>query len=407
MPYDTLIDKYKALVVGPQTTPGTYEAPTTATGGILLEDIRVNMNPQRIESNENTGTPDQGETEVTHFEPEITGSFKLRGSGDVTVKPHGADLLESGGISIATKAVLPSSSTFAAQAGGTTSSCTVDRSAGNGSQLPSTSAGCADLVGRPAIVAGNPVDPVLTVIESCTLAGTNVTFVFAHVFGSALDASTTLLLPAGQQLDPLADLSATPVKSADVYQNGIRRKFKDCRTILSFAVDGAAHCIVSAAIKANFEGWDDTAVPTDMDLAGKPNAAKWRDGRARLAKIALAATSFELNPQTADARHRAPEESQGLADPTLTGRNVTARLVVNKVKKATQDRLAMILANTKFAVVLLLDKGAPVGTRFVLILPKGKATGITDENFQGILDDGLELQAVRESPLPTWRGFMF
>lgn len=407
MPYDTLIDKYKALVVGPQTTVGTYEAPTTATGGILIEDVRVSMNPQRIESQENTGTPDQGETEVTHYEPEITGSFKLRGSGDVTVAPHGADLLESGGISISTKAVLPSSSTFAIQSGGTTSSGTVDRAAGNGSQLPSTAAGCADLAGRPAILAGNPATAVLTVIESCTLSGTIVTFVFAHVFGSALDASTTLQILPGQMLEPVADLAAAPVKSTDVYQNGIVRRFKDCRTVLSFSVDGAGHCIVQASIKANFDGWADAAVPTDMALDGKPNAAKWRDGRARMAKVALAATSFELNPQTTDARHRAPEEPHGLDAPTLTGRNVTARLVVNKAKKATQDRLAMILANMKFAVVLVLDKNAAVGTRIAIILPKGKALGITDENFQGILDDGLELQAVRESPLPTYRIFIF
>lgn len=406
MAQDYIIRKNKALVVKKQSAIGTYNAPVSATDAVLIEDFRVNPNAQRLESSEATGSPDQGETEVTHLEPEITGSFKLRGSGSVTTPPHGAAILEAGGIAIATKTVLPSSGTTTAATGGA-SSFTVDRAVGNGSQWPSTADGCADLEGRPVELSTNPTTPRLAVIEECTIAGSIITVKLAETFSPLLDGTTTVKVLPGQMLDPVNVLADTPAISADAYEDGTVEKFKDCRAILDFSVDGAAHCLVNLTLKGNYHDDADAAVPTDINLAAIPNAAKWRRGRARLQKLALAATSFTIAPNMQDVRHRAPEETDGIDIPILTGRNVGGRLVVNKVKKATQDRLGKLRANEKMPFAALLDTGAAVGTRFILFVPNLKFLGLSNEDFSGLADHGLDYQAVRVPPRPTFRIFMF
>ena len=408
MAYDYIIKKNKALTLKVEATPGTFNQPTSATDFLAIEDVTVDDGLQVQPSNENTGNPDQGETDVTHSEPTIQGTFKLRGSGDVTVPPHGMAALQACGIGATTQAVLPAATTSTpTAAGGTTSSFNIDRTVGNGTEWPSTPAGCALLVGAPVQFGG--AQSGTYPIEACTIAGTLITVVVCHIFGAALDNTSTVKVLPGQRLDPTDDLGGAAKVSIEVFEDGTLKQFKGGAGVLDFSIDGAARGILNLTLKAALHATSDAAVPSDINASTLQNAPYWKKGLARLAKLKLACTSFALNLGIADTRHRAPEEADGIDVTQLVGRQVTGKLVVNKVKKATQDRLGIALANTKMAMVLVIGDvlNGAAGTRFVIIVPKFKFTKTGNSDFNGVTDDSSDYQAVRVPPYPTFRLYMF
>lgn len=393
----------KVLTIKKQSTRGTYTAPSSSADSVLIEDITINDNWQTIKSNESSGTVDKGADEVTHAEPEVTGSFKLRGSGDPATAPRGTALLETGGFSVAAKLVLPSSGTFACSAG-TVSSFEIDRAAGNGSQLPSDP---SELVGRIAELTTNPATLRRVHIEACSLTGTVLHFEIADVLPVALDTSTTVKLVPGQMFDLNLAPDDVPVASVEAFEDGAVTRFRDMQSLLEFSVTHAQHVIVKMTLRGIFYNWANAALPTDMNFAALPPPPKWRKGRARLAKRALACTSFDAKLNTKAPQHGDPEQDFGKDAPRIVERDIRSTLVTNKVKPGTADIRAIIAANTLMPVSVVLDIDGPAGTRWALLEPNGKIVGRSGADAEGVEDDSFEVQAVRVSPLTALRAFMF
>lgn len=408
MSNEYLAKRFKVLTIKKQVSVGTFNQPASATDAVLLEDAECSDNWQTLKSTEMSGSVDAGETEVTHALPAFSGSFKLRGSGDVAQPPPGiTPILESGGFEVTTKAVLPSSGKFTAEATSTTSRIDIDRAAGNGSQLPSTAAGCALLVGRAIEVDGNPATLRRFVIEKCTLAGTIVSIEVADVQGSAFNASSQVKILPGQLFDLSLAPEAVPVVSGELFEAGAVDRLKDIRTVLEFSVGHGTHITVKATMEGVFHNWGDATLPNDMNFDGRPSPAKWLSGRARFGKRALACTSLSANLGTQQTRHGDPEQADGIDAPFITGREATLKLQMNKVKPGTHDLRASIKANEKLPLVAALDIDGTAGTRWILIAPNAKKTGRAGADAEGIDDESLDLQAVRVSPLTTLRLFMF
>ena len=80
----------QALLLEIEAVAGTAETPDAATQAVPCEPFTVSLNPTVLESNEATGSLIKGRKVVADFQPRLTATVKMRGSGAASTEPRQA-----------------------------------------------------------------------------------------------------------------------------------------------------------------------------------------------------------------------------------------------------------------------------------------------------------------------------
>ena len=196
-----------AVLAAIEAVEGTPETLSFVDDAILVADPTITLSPQNETTNEVTGSLDDRGPIVGGMQVSVSFDVYLKGSGTAGVAPEWGVLLRAlGWAEVSTAAAVPVSPE-AATAGTTTS-------ATGGAGFTAT----ADLYrGMPMELTVNPVGGALTFISDYTV-GKLMTF--TDVFGSALDVTTLLQIPANVIYKP----ASTGISSLTlgVYFDGVR-----------------------------------------------------------------------------------------------------------------------------------------------------------------------------------------
>jgi hypothetical protein len=362
------------------------------------------MGPVVLESNEATPSIITGQKVISRFDARLSANLKLRGSGSVSVAPRISPVLRSGGMAEQILAVLPSATSFAA-ASGTTTSITVDRSAGTGTQLAATNALLAlQLVGRVMTLAVNPATPRDVVITRATISGNNVTITFGETLASAADNTTTAVVKAGVLYQPS---TTVPSVTLGGYRDGKLVSLVGCRAKLSFTLNGGERPTIAADFGGTYVSESDASVPTDIDFSSLPAEALWRNGRAWLNKLETAASAFNLDLQTSDTKYPNPNIQYGLDRNILTKQDPGGTLTVNDKLVAYQDLKSLLAANTLMPFVGVTDMSGSAGSRWAFTIPNLLLLDDGDGDREGLIEAQLRYQAVFVTPTPAFTWFNY
>jgi hypothetical protein len=394
----------QALLAKIEVVEGTAETLTSATDAMPIEPFTLNMGPNVLESNEATPSIIAGQKVVSRFDSRLSSTLKMRGSGSIVAAPRISAVLQSGGMSEQILAVLPSSTNFSVVSG-TTTSVVVDRSTGTGTQLAATNALlAAQLVGRVATLAVNPVTPRDTVIVSATVSGNNVTITFGETFALALSATTTVVVKAGILYQPT---TTVPSCTLGGYRDGKLVSLVGCRPKLSFTLPGAERPTVAADFGGTYVSETDVAVPSDIDFTALPAEALWRNGRAWLQKLETACSNYTLDLQTTDTKYPNPNIQYGLDRNILTKQDPGGTLTLNDKLVAYQDIKSLLAANTLMPFIAVTDTAGSAGSRWAHCIPNLLLLDDGDGDREGIIEAQLRFQAVFRTPTPAFTWFNY
>lgn len=394
----------QVLLAKVESTEGTAESLTSATDAVPVEPFTLDLGEQTIDSNEATGSIIQGETVVTRFDPRLQANCKMRGSGNVATAPRQGPIMRAGGMAEQTLAILPASGVFDVASAPTTSSITIDRSAGTGTQLAATNALlAAQLVGRVMTLSVAPATPRDVVIYSATVSTNTVTINFCETV-AGMGATTEAVIKPGNLYQ---QTTSPPSLTLGAYQDGKLRTLVGCRPKLSFTWPGSERLLMACDFAGTFYAEADASVPTDTDLGSLPAEVISRYGRAWLGKLETALSNFTLDLQTTDTRYPNPNLQYGVDRNILTKQNPGGTINVNDKLVAYQDIVTLVAANTRMPFCLVSDMSGSAGSRWAVTIPNLKILKAGGGDREGLIESVLSYQATFQSPTPAFALFNY
>ena len=384
----------RALFVKVEGTPGTYDQPSTSTDRVSIDDLSFTRNPETQESNEATGTFDQGETDIGGFKPQITGTAKLRGAASAGTAPNLARILRACGMKAAAGTVVPASGTSAIKTGsGTTTGFTIDISA-------ETDWSNVDgaYIGRVVRLSVNPSTPRFATILDYQVTGNDAVVTLAETMASTLGNTTEVEIMPDYMLWPTSVNADIPSLSIEGYEDLLRKRYFGSRGTFGIRLDAGRRGDVTFTLDGSV--YDDEAdvvsspAPSAADLAGLPAPPSWRNGRAFYNKVRVGCLGLELNLNHQVGRPRDPNELHGFGLVIPGRRNIGGTIRFNADLVASRAAEADLKAGARRPFAAMLDTAASAGNRISILIPRLKHLDLTREDAEQVLADSIPFQAV-------------
>jgi hypothetical protein len=440
--------KNAAFLLKIQSVEGTYDAPSESTDGILIEQPRISLNPQNVQTNEVNGSLDPETPIVGGMQIALSIPFYLKGCGVPGIAPEFGDALRiCGWQEILTKtdisgtgiAAVASGAHFT-DSGNGLAALTVGTvihasgfalAANNGEFLVATSAAgditVTKIDGSAAGLVNESAGATITLRRG--IAGVAATAGAASQFTAQAPWAATLNLyrgmptmvsgnpatPAvafireysagrvadlvdvfGSPLDTNSKVSipanalyvpataSIPLGSIAVYMDGLRWKFKDCRG--TFVQEWMAAGAIRGTLNLTgvYEGKDDAAVPAVTYDSTRPGT--FRNGKFLIDGARAAISSLSLDQGGQLPYPPDPNESEGFGAPVHVGRRLAGRMDPNATLIATRDIMAKFRAGT-MQHIHARALGGPavnVGQRLGLTIPQAFYEAHNPGDRQGI-----------------------
>jgi hypothetical protein len=375
-----------------ESTEGVDAAPD-ATNAITCTEIDVDYPARVQEANEFLGGLGSGAPVITGAPATARLGGNLRGSGVAATAPRIGDLLETAAlVEVVASAAIPTTSTTACT-GGTATTVTIDRTAGNGADWPSQS---GSLIGHPIELAGNPATPTIDFITGYVVAGNIATVTVSTTYSPVLSSSTTIKRLPHVLYKP-GSPDPHPSGTLYVYEDGRLRKAFGCRADLTLTWEGAGRGVWAATLNGLRGGDTDTAV-----LSVTPEATAsppWVGGLCAFDRKLIAASQLTVALGNSGQDIPNPNQSEGFDAYVIGGRSVRGSVNPLLALVATRDSVAMLMAQAPkvFAAMLGKRQGGVTGGRIGLVIPQAMLTAAPHAPDGNVLRETLSFQALGNS----------
>lgn len=445
-----------AMLFKLQAAEGVYEDPSAATDGILIEPPTVALNPQNVTTNEVTNSLDSladivGGTQVSvqcqvymkgngvpgtapQWTPAlkvcsweevatlntITGiTFSVTGTDTIADSANGLAALTVGTVfhlvSPANNGVELLAAVSAAgsvqvtkpdgsapnltneAAGGTFTIrygiAAVDATAGDATsitaQAPWSNTAQA-YRGMPSLVSGNPATPFWTSIID--YPATRVAKL-SDKFGTPLDNTSIVSIPANMLYRPTSDDSVIKIASMAIYMDGVKWMFSDARGTVRFEMTAAKTWMANFTLSALYVGKTDAAVPSVTYDATRPGV--WRDSKCLINRGVAKVSSFTFDLSNNLVFPDDPNQQEGFATPEITARNMTFQADPLATLVATRDLVSAFRNGDQQPIhaSLVGGAGAKPGQRIILNIPLGQYNGADPGDRNGLVTEQLRGKA--------------
>jgi hypothetical protein len=353
------LSNFSALGLKIETTPNTFNAPSSSSDLVQCANLKVAINTLSTEIKEYVGTIHAPGPVVLGKTIDVSGTIYLRGPGSST--PPTSDSLPWTRIlrAAAFAEVIQSSAIPAApEAGsaGTTTALTLGASA----------AGTADLY-RGLIVSIQSL--AATAVKQLTMIRSYTAAKVAALAETALSALSTSNYQIPKQLAYQLSPGTPPTLSVSVWM-GSRRIDCSGMAISSFKLNlpaagrsNLALPSIDFTLTGNFYGDADDTAPT-ITLGGA--IPPFRDGKLWVGGIQMPGTSLAIDLNATVAFPPNPNQPSGNDAALLASTKRVAALKLNQVTKATVDFMALADAQGKQPILAMY--GAVTGNIFGVIV---------------------------------------
>jgi hypothetical protein len=343
---------------------GVENAPS-ASDSMLVENVRIQIDPQNTNTDEWTGSLDPKAPIPGGLRMTLTFDTYLKGSGTAGVAPEIGDLFQACGWTETLVAAVPS--TFA--------STTVVAS----SLLVQLSAPATTTVqayrGSPIEFTGPNTGAALATI---TNYGAGRMATLDRELPSIATSSDRFSIPAHVIYGPTSDRSLHKTGTGYLYTDGILWKFFGLAGNFQLAVQSAGPGRTTWTLQGMFAGRTDTAKPSDS-VFDETRPPVWRNpdsysGSALLARKQVALRQLTFGPQNQLAMPDNPNAAEGFDPGVVTSRNLQLSIDPLMQLLAVRDTIAEMRAGSQYPFGATL--GTVAGNRVALSVPAAQPTGM-------------------------------
>ncbi len=376
MPQRTLRSRNGVVAFKLETTAGVDAAPAT-TDAMLVENLRITLDQQLVETNEMTGYLDPRAPIPGGIRGRIEFDTYLKGSGTAGVAPEFGDLFRISGWT---------ETPVTAEVGAPT---TVAAGASTSGTLASPAVAVAQAYrGMPVQLTGNPAAGAIAFLSDYTAARVGT---LVQEFAPALSGSTFFKILKNVLYSPTSDPDQIKSGTLDAYLDGLKYKFLGCGGTFTLRLTAGQAGRISWSITGMFSAKTDAAVPAvgSFDATRPP---VWRDSDgasgymlANYQELALRDFSFDNGNNLVYPDN--PNAVQGFDPTVLVSRRLTATLNPLARLVATANALADMQAGT--ARIMHARLGATAGNRVAVTLPAAQATQFQPGDRDGLMTEEL------------------
>lgn len=364
------------LAVKIESVPGTFEAPSASTDGLLIRTTlppRPQVNVQNTD--EATGSLDPEAPEAGGMTFQFDASVYLKGSGVAATPPEFGSLLRIAG--------------FQESVTGTAVPASAEASAGGDDQksltLGASASGTAHAYrGMPIVLAGSPgsASAFIAAYTAAKLA------TLTEDVGFQPTTDSTYQIPVNVRYLPAS--ASIPSASISYWMDGKRWDLAGCRAQWSMELTSGGNGMLSFQLNGMFVAEADEAMPTRAVDATRPPI--WKNAVSVLDYLLVGTSSFALQSGIQLANPDNPNQVEGYDPAEITARDITGTLDPLTELVATKNRLSQLRSNTEMIYHARL--GTVAGNRVGITIPRYKLTDRQIQNTQGIARDSLPGSAV-------------
>lgn len=371
----TMRTRPKVLLCQVESTPGVDPGSwNAATQAILAENIQVTPRANLIQTNEHSASLDGFGSIVGGTAMTLTFRCNLKGSGTPATPPEIGKLLKGCGWAETITASAVPASAQAATAGSV-------NSATGGAGFTAT----AQLYrGMPLNLAVNPAGGARPYIADYTAGKV---FSLTHLFGSTLDTSTTLQIPANVLYSP-ASLSL-PSLAFQVFEDGKRKTLLGGAGSMSLSVQAGGAGMIDFTFQCMFSEESDQSLPTPTVQATRP--PPWKASVMLMNRKAVPLQTFSLADGISPVNPDNPNALEGFDPAVITSRNLTGAINPLARSVAQEDVMTIFRQGTKH--ILLAEVGSSAGNRVGITVPSALYTDRRPEDRNGLAAEGLPFEA--------------
>ncbi len=366
-----------AVQLKTEVTEGVDPGGWLAADVLPTNELSAALNPDQIQLDEFGGSLDRGPTIPGALRPTVTVGGYLRGSGTPATPPGPFSAALAAGALTPTLLAAPIPATGTTDAtGGTTTTATLDRTIGNGTEWPSTSGLASGMIGTVIELDTNPTVTTRAPVVDYQVVGNIATITFGFKFAVALSATTNL-----KRLVQTLWRAASPMPHPSVFlrtfYDGLMETFAGARPSISFNCENGQPGRFSFPIGGQYVGRSDVAVPVAPSTLLPP---VMKNGICSITGGALAAQPLAIRTISIDTGNEGQypdnvNQPSGL-DPYIIGArriagSIDPQLVLTAGGVDPRDLVAFLQAGTSGTICFLLGPrtgATQLGNRFAFTI---------------------------------------
>lgn len=359
-----ILTRKAALLAKTEVTEGTDPTPTAGSNGVLVSNIRINPNPNVIETNEVTPSLDPFDAIVGGMSMGIDFDVYLKGTSAAGTAPEWASLLKAcGWAETITASAIPASPEALAAGGGVGFAILGATAAATANLYRGMPLNLTSLVTLATFISDYTVGKAATLTDT---AGTN------------LVATTSYQIPINVLYTPAS--SSIGSVTIWIHDDGLLYKFNGCRGNVQFRLDSGGPAMMSFSMRGMFGSLTDAALPTVTYDSTRPPI--WKGGGFTINKLPAAGQQLTLDCGNQLAQPDNPNATEGFDPAVITMRNMQGTMNPNMTLVATRDIMGDFRAGTKRSIHGRL--GSTAGNRVALTIPSALYLNRTPGDRNGV-----------------------
>jgi hypothetical protein len=339
---------------------GVEQAPA-AGDSMLVENVRIGIDPAMIETDEWTGSLDPEAPIPGGMKVPLSFDTYLKASGTRGTAPEIGPLFQICGW--AETVIAPVTTTAFGTLGHTSTAVT----------LAGVTTATQFYRGVPLLLSGPNVDTTLALIADYTGGVATLD----RSIGLA-DPADSFAIPGCVRYAPTSDRSLHKTATFYLFTDGIRWKFTGAAADFSIAMQAGQAGRISWNVMAQYAGRADVAVPTDsvFDTTRPPiwNNPDGYSGAALLDRTQIAARQMAFRPQGQLAQPDNPNSPEGFDPGVVTARNLRCSIDPLMQLVAVRDTIAGLRASSRY--ILSANYGLTDGNRVALVAPAAQPVAV-------------------------------
>lgn len=358
-----------------ESTVGTDSSPVQGSDAILVENPTVDPQVGVINTDEVTGSLDSEGPIVSGIRGRITFSSLLRGSGAAGTAPEIGKLLRACGWAETITASAVPAAPEACGAGGSTTTAQLGASA---------SATAQAYRGMPVNISS-----AITLSSFITDYTSGKVATLTDIASGTINAGSNYQIPINVLYAPAS--VSIPSLTMYVYMDGVLYKFVGCRGSFSLSVDAGGIGRINWDFMGHYVSKTDIAVPS-APVYDTTRPPVWRNGIAKINRIASAMASLGLDPNNTVVMPGDPNKAEGFDYPIITRRDMSGSMNPLEELVATRDVMTAFRDGTR--QIVHAKWGSSAGNRIGITIPQAHYTAQSPANRDELLAVSVPFKAV-------------
>jgi hypothetical protein len=325
----TLLTRRAAVLFKIESTEGVDAVPVAGTDGVLVENLRITMNPNIVETNEVTPSLDPFDPIVGGMSSSIEFDVYMKGSTAAATAPEWGKLLKCCGYSETITAAAVPAAPEACAAGGTTILANLGATA----------------VATAQLYRGMPLN--------LTGANTLQTFIYDYSVTKAAKITDTasVAIVAATLYQIMPNVLYVPASGAIssgtfyIFNDGLRYVFLGNRGTVAFNIVSGGPCKASFRFMGMFASKTDLALPTVSYDATRPPI--WKGGACTINSAAMAAGTLNLDTGNQLVQPDDPNMPEAFDPAIIPLRQLRGSINPKETLVATRDIMADFRSQTR------------------------------------------------------------